>query len=79
MQYLEDNEVLITTILECINTGRVEDAVQYQQRLQQNLMWLAGIADTQPQPGAPAGPPAAPVRRSNALPPVCVPGSTMHA
>ena len=60
LQYLEDNEVLITTILECINTGRVEDAVQYQQRLQQNLMWLAGIADTQPQPGAP--PAVTPVR-----------------
>ena len=68
LQYLEDNEVLITTILECINTGRVEDAVQYQQRLQQNLMWLAGIADTQPQPGAP--PAVIPVRASHARPSV---------
>jgi hypothetical protein len=52
LQYLEDNETLIKTILECINSGRVEDASQYQQRLQQNLMWLAGIADAQPQPPA---------------------------
>ena len=62
VQYLEDNEVLITTIMECINTGRVDDAVRFQQRLQQNLMWLAGIADTQPQPGIAAAAPGTPVR-----------------
>lgn len=51
MQYLEDNEALIKTILDNINAGRVEEASNYQQRLQQNLMWLASIADAQPQPG----------------------------
>ncbi|CAL8469221.1 g8762 [Coccomyxa elongata] len=57
-QYLEDNESLIRTILECINAGRVEDAVTYQQRLQQNLMWLAGIADSQAPPTPSASAPA---------------------
>ena len=46
--------------------------MQYQQRLQQNLMWLAGIADTQPQPGAPpASAPITPVRCSHPPPAVC--------
>ena len=48
-QYLEDNEALIQTIHDTISLGRFEAAVQYQQQLQRNLMWLAAIAD------APAG------------------------
>ncbi|KAK9907960.1 hypothetical protein WJX75_000611 [Coccomyxa subellipsoidea] len=57
-QYLEDNERLIRYILECINAGRVEEAVTQQQRLQQNLMWLAGIADSQAPPTPSASAPA---------------------
>ncbi len=48
-QYLEDNEALIQTIHDTISHGRFDAAVQYQQQLQRNLMWLAAIAD------APAG------------------------
>lgn len=57
-QYLEDNERLIRYILECINAGRVEEAVTQQQRLQQNLMWLAGIADSQAPPTPSASAPS---------------------
>ncbi|EIE21125.1 hypothetical protein COCSUDRAFT_57045 [Coccomyxa subellipsoidea C-169] len=57
-KYLEDNESLIKTILECINSGRADEAVKYQQRLQANLMWLAGIADSQAPPTPAASAPA---------------------
>ncbi|KAK9811588.1 hypothetical protein WJX72_006621 [[Myrmecia] bisecta] len=47
-QYLEDNSRLIETILQQLNSGKPQVATTYQQRLQQNLMWLAAIADAQP-------------------------------
>ncbi|XP_068635308.1 GRF1-interacting factor 1-like isoform X2 [Aristolochia californica] len=49
-QYLDENKQLILTILENQNTGKLSECAQNQARLQQNLMYLAAIADSQPQP-----------------------------
>eukprot|EP00884_Botryococcus_braunii_P014965 jgi/Botrbrau1/2346/Bobra.39_1s0033.1 len=58
-QYLEDNERLIHAVMENMAAGRLESVAKYQQRLQQNLMYLASVADSyqptataQPQGGA---------------------------
>ena len=54
MQYLEDNEKLITTALEYLSQGKSQEAAKLQTLLQRNLMWLASIADAQSQPPQPA-------------------------
>ncbi|KAF3782101.1 GRF1-interacting factor 3, partial [Nymphaea thermarum] len=46
---LDENKQLILAILENQNLGKVADVVQLQNRLQQNLIYLAAIADAQPQ------------------------------
>ena len=53
-KYLDENQTLILAILENQNVGKLEACNQYQARLQQNLMYLAAIADAQPpsKPGA---------------------------
>ncbi|GFH28417.1 uncharacterized protein HaLaN_26902 [Haematococcus lacustris] len=56
---LEDNYLYIKAIVDQQNLGRVEEMAKYQSILQDNLMKLASLADS--QPGANAGPaPAAP-------------------
>ncbi|XP_027109973.1 GRF1-interacting factor 2-like [Coffea eugenioides] len=49
---LDDNKNLILAILENQNLGKVSECAQYQAVLQRNLMYLAAIADAQPQPSA---------------------------
>ncbi|KAG5566077.1 hypothetical protein RHGRI_001870 [Rhododendron griersonianum] len=48
-QYLEENKKLILAILENQNLGKLAECAQYQTQLQKNLMYLAAIADAQPQ------------------------------
>ncbi|KAL3524451.1 hypothetical protein ACH5RR_017285 [Cinchona calisaya] len=56
---LDDNKNLILAILENQNLGKVSECAQYQAVLQRNLMYLAAIADAQPQqPMAPSQPPS---------------------
>ncbi|KAI7983841.1 GRF1-interacting factor 1 [Camellia lanceoleosa] len=50
VQYLDENKWLILKILENQNSGKLSENGEYNQaRLQQNLMYLAAIADCQPQ------------------------------
>ncbi|PON75484.1 SS18 family [Parasponia andersonii] len=55
MQCLDENKKLILAILDNQNLGKLAECAQYQAQLQKNLMYLAAIADAQPQ--APAMPP----------------------
>nr|GMD26596.1 GRF1-interacting factor 3-like [Ipomoea batatas] len=48
-KYLDDNKKLILAILENQNLGKLAECAQYQAQLQKNLMYLAAIADAQPQ------------------------------
>ncbi|KAL4458560.1 hypothetical protein ABPG75_013425 [Micractinium tetrahymenae] len=63
-QMLEENAKLISAIVENQNMGRLDQCLEYQKRLQENLMSLAALADSQAQPqqqpaagGAPGGQP----------------------
>ncbi|GMH37146.1 hypothetical protein BSKO_05019 [Bryopsis sp. KO-2023] len=47
---LEENHSLIRAILESNSQGKTQECQRYHQRLQQNLMYLAAVADSQPQP-----------------------------
>ncbi|XP_009622707.1 GRF1-interacting factor 3 isoform X2 [Nicotiana tabacum] len=49
MQYLDENKTLILAILDNQNLGKLAECAQYQAKLQKNLMYLAAIADAQPQ------------------------------
>ncbi|KAA8550781.1 hypothetical protein F0562_002465 [Nyssa sinensis] len=49
-RYLDENKSLILTILENQNSGKLSECAQNQARLQRNLVYLAAIADCQPQP-----------------------------
>lgn len=53
-KYLDENQQLILAILENQNVGKLHDCAQYQAKLQQNLMYLAAIADAQPSQAAAA-------------------------
>ncbi|KAM1053416.1 hypothetical protein PS2_000913 [Malus domestica] len=54
-KYLDDNKKLILAILDNQNLGKLAECAQYQAQLQKNLMYLAAIADAQPQaPAVPA-------------------------
>ena len=53
VQYLEDNETLITSALQLLSQGKAAEATKLQTLLQRNLMWLASIADSQSQPPQP--------------------------
>ncbi|KAF8388194.1 hypothetical protein HHK36_026860 [Tetracentron sinense] len=48
--YLDENKSLILKILENQSTGKLSECAENQARLQRNLMYLAAIADSQPQP-----------------------------
>ncbi|CAK9158230.1 unnamed protein product [Ilex paraguariensis] len=48
-KYLDENKQLILAILENQNLGKLAECAQYQALLQRNLMYLAAIADAQPQ------------------------------
>jgi len=54
-KYLDENKKLILAILDNQNLGKLAECAQYQAQLQKNLMYLAAIADAQPQ--APTMPP----------------------
>lgn len=54
-KYLDENKKLILAILDNQNLGKLAECAQYQAQLQKNLMYLAAIADAQPQ--APPMPP----------------------
>jgi hypothetical protein len=58
-KYLDENQSLILAILENQNVGKLSDCATYQTRLQQNLMYLAAIADAQPSQNAAAAAAAA--------------------
>ncbi|KAL7147022.1 hypothetical protein ABFS83_06G080700 [Erythranthe nasuta] len=49
-QYLDENKSLILKIVESQNSGKLSECAENQARLQRNLMYLAAIADSQPQP-----------------------------
>ncbi|CAN6381782.1 unnamed protein product, partial [Urochloa humidicola] len=49
-KYLDENKQLILAILENQNLGKLAECAQYQAQLQKNLLYLAAIADAQPQP-----------------------------
>uniref|UniRef100_A0A6M2F8V7 SS18 N-terminal domain-containing protein n=1 Tax=Populus davidiana TaxID=266767 RepID=A0A6M2F8V7_9ROSI len=53
--YLDENKRLILAIWDNQNLGKLAECAQYQTQLQKNLMYLAAIADAQPQ--TPAMPP----------------------
>ncbi|CAM8887087.1 unnamed protein product [Rhodiola kirilowii] len=46
---LDENKKLILAILENQNLGKLTECAQYQNQLQKNLMYLAAVADAQPQ------------------------------
>ncbi|XP_051150600.1 GRF1-interacting factor 3-like isoform X2 [Andrographis paniculata] len=48
-KYLDENKKLILAILDNQNLGKLNECAQYQAQLQKNLMYLAAIADAQPQ------------------------------
>ncbi|XP_057532746.1 GRF1-interacting factor 2-like [Amaranthus tricolor] len=48
-KYLDENKKLILAILDNQNLGKLTECAQYQAQLQKNLMYLAAIADAQPQ------------------------------
>lgn len=48
-KYLDDNKKLILAIMDNQNLGKLTDCAHYQTLLQKNLMYLAAIADAQPQ------------------------------
>ncbi|XP_062084438.1 GRF1-interacting factor 1 isoform X2 [Humulus lupulus] len=50
MEYLDENKSLILKIVESQNSGKLGECAENQARLQRNLMYLAAIADSQPQP-----------------------------
>lgn len=52
-KYLDENKKLILAILDNQNLGKLAECAQYQALLQKNLMYLAAIADAQPQTPAP--------------------------
>ncbi|XP_062201680.1 GRF1-interacting factor 3-like [Phragmites australis] len=51
-KYLDENKQLIVAILENQNLGKLAECAQYQAQLQKNLLYLAAIADNQPQTAA---------------------------
>ncbi|KAF3636093.1 GRF1-interacting factor 1 [Capsicum annuum] len=51
-KFLDENKNLILAILENQNLGKLSECAQYQAMLQKNLMYLAAIADAQPQQAA---------------------------
>ncbi|TYH80647.1 hypothetical protein ES332_D03G146100v1 [Gossypium tomentosum] len=53
-KYLDENKELIMAIMENQNQGKLAESASYQAQLQQNLMYLAKIADSQPQASASA-------------------------
>ncbi|EHA8587628.1 GRF-interacting factor 1 [Cocos nucifera] len=48
-QYLDENKQLILAILDNQNSGKAGESAENQAKLQRNLMYLAAIADSQPQ------------------------------
>ncbi|KAI3705288.1 hypothetical protein L1987_75523 [Smallanthus sonchifolius] len=48
-QYLDENKSLILKIVESQNSGKMAECAEFQAKLQRNLMYLAAIADSQPQ------------------------------
>ncbi|CAN0922871.1 GRF1-interacting factor 3 [Linum grandiflorum] len=54
-KFLDENKKLILAILDNQNLGKLAECAEYQAQLQKNLMYLAAIADAQPQ--GPAMPP----------------------
>ncbi|KAK7269171.1 hypothetical protein RIF29_21887 [Crotalaria pallida] len=54
-QYLDENKSLILKIVESQSSGKLSECAENQSRLQRNLMYLAAIADSQPQPPAMPG------------------------
>ncbi|XP_039026480.1 GRF1-interacting factor 2-like [Hibiscus syriacus] len=60
-KYLDENKELIMAIMENQNQGKMAESASYQAKLQQNLMYLAKIADAQPQGSASSQTPQQPV------------------
>ncbi|KAF3323482.1 GRF1-interacting factor 2-like protein [Carex littledalei] len=48
-KYLDENKQLILTILDNQNMGKMSESAQFQAQLQRNLLFLAALADAQPQ------------------------------
>ncbi|KAH9287855.1 hypothetical protein KI387_031972, partial [Taxus chinensis] len=52
-RYLDENRKLILAILDSQSLGKLHESATYQAKLQNNLFYLAAIADAQPQPPIP--------------------------
>lgn len=48
-KYLDENKQLILAILDNQNLGKLNECATFQAKLQANLMYLAAVADSQPQ------------------------------
>eukprot|EP00467_Chlorarachnion_reptans_P014649 CAMPEP_0114494960 /NCGR_PEP_ID=MMETSP0109-20121206/4942_1 /TAXON_ID=29199 /ORGANISM="Chlorarachnion reptans, Strain CCCM449" /LENGTH=68 /DNA_ID=CAMNT_0001672055 /DNA_START=55 /DNA_END=261 /DNA_ORIENTATION=- len=48
-KYVAENSILIDAIKQQLNSGKMKEAAQYQMKLQQNLIYLATIADVDPK------------------------------
>ncbi|KAK8504673.1 hypothetical protein V6N12_046922 [Hibiscus sabdariffa] len=49
-QYLDEDKSLILKIVENQNSGKLSECAENQARLQRNLVYLAAVADSRPQP-----------------------------
>ncbi|KAI3435916.1 hypothetical protein D9Q98_001974 [Chlorella vulgaris] len=58
-QMLEENAKLIAALVENQNIGKLDQCSAYQKRLQENLVTLASLADSQATPQQQAGAAAA--------------------
>ncbi|TYJ42118.1 hypothetical protein E1A91_A03G066200v1 [Gossypium mustelinum] len=67
-KYLEENKELIMAIMENHNQGKLAESASYQAQLQQNLMYLAKIADAQPQASASASSQSLQIPPQSAIP-----------
>ena len=48
-EYLDENNKLLEAIVQNQNAGRLHECIQYQLQLQQNLIYLATLADKDPR------------------------------
>jgi hypothetical protein len=46
--YLDENQLLLEAIVQQQNSGKLHNTLRYQEKLQQNLLFLASLADANP-------------------------------
>ena len=58
VQYLDQNQLFISAIVENQSLGKLAAAMEYQIKLQQNLLFLSSLADQPTQPPPQQSPPS---------------------